>query len=112
MQTGLISFNIDPRVSDLGIMAVCFIIEGLNNQARSPEFDHYYERELRAILADLLPESIKNDPVLQGYRQLHTSAGISNRKTNSASENLLRYLSKTVMEFHCDLRAIILSLRA
>jgi DNA/RNA-binding domain of Phe-tRNA-synthetase-like protein len=90
-----ITFDVDDEVLALGLTVAAIVVQGIDNQKSTPEFDAFFERETRQVLQDLSLENIKRDPLLQGFRQLHERAGCSNRKTIAASENLLKFLLKT-----------------
>jgi len=85
-------FKFDPRVYDLGVRGTYFIMRGIRNRDRDPEFTIHFENMANEKLRVITDELIKNDPVLQGFRDLHTAVGRSNRTYVSSTENLLRNL--------------------
>jgi DNA/RNA-binding domain of Phe-tRNA-synthetase-like protein len=81
------SFTIDEEVRGLGVHGAFFIMSGLTNLAGHDEYDEL----LGAALDDLDGGyDLKTDPVLKGYRALHTAIGRSNRDHVASAENLHR----------------------
>ncbi len=95
MPTHPISFDIAPQVLDLGIRGVYFTIRGITNRPEDPDFERLKAESLQPLLPTLSRESLRADPVLQGFRDLHTRIGFSNRNFVAASESLLETLSRT-----------------
>jgi DNA/RNA-binding domain of Phe-tRNA-synthetase-like protein len=70
------------------------LITGIDNKKTLPESSR--DDELRKVRAWLRanPNWKLTDPILTGFRELHTAIGRSNRDNVAASENLLRLLEK------------------
>lgn len=87
-------FAIDTSVLDLGVRGRYVVITGINNQTDALG-DLWGERlkAARKWLTDN-PNWKLTDPILLGFRELHTAIGRSNRDNIAASENLLRLLEK------------------
>lgn len=91
-------FKISNRVSKLGVHGAYGVIYGLNNRLRDPAFDLYLASRCEQLLNQYSTEILQADPVLVGFRDLHTKIGRSNRKYPAAPEALCRQLlrSKTM----------------
>lgn len=87
------SFTIDEEVLGLGVHGVYFVMSGLTNGVCNDEFD-----ELLGHALDDLDDATTNgydprtDPILIGYRDLHTAVGRSNRDHVSSADNLQRLI--------------------
>ncbi len=94
-----LQFRIAPEVTALGLRGAYFTMGGLFNRAPGDpaynDFNALKAETLAAIVPELSAESIKSDPVLTGFRELHRAVGSANRKTIPAPENLLRVLHRT-----------------
>lgn len=87
-------FNIEEKVIALGVAGVYFVMDGLVNGLGDPGFEEI-RRETIGRVANLMGDAdLKQDPVLQGFRDLHTAIGRSNRDNVASPENLLRLLQK------------------
>jgi DNA/RNA-binding domain of Phe-tRNA-synthetase-like protein len=83
------SFTIDEEVLGLGLHGVYFVMAGLANRGGHDEFDEL----LGHALDDLDGTSgydLRTDPILSGYRDLHSAVGRSNRDHVASAENLQR----------------------
>jgi DNA/RNA-binding domain of Phe-tRNA-synthetase-like protein len=87
-----LSFDVSAEVLALGLRGAYVTLSGVQNRAADPAFDALRDEFVRAVLADLSAEKIKNDPVLAGFRRLHEAVGRSNRKNVASPENLLNML--------------------
>jgi DNA/RNA-binding domain of Phe-tRNA-synthetase-like protein len=90
-----VGFSIDEAVTRLGVRGVYLAMGGLSNRESDPAFDALREQVLEDLRAGLSAGSLRDDPVLAGFRRLHTAVGVSNRKNVAAPENLLRHLLRT-----------------
>lgn len=68
---------------------------GLSNRNSDSNFDELKKEMTKEVLADFSSEKIRQDKVLQGFRDLHTSFGFSNRTFIASPENLLENSSRT-----------------
>lgn len=85
-----IKFNVTDQVLDLGVKILTAQISGLKNSKSNPDFENYLKSELEAIKKQWNNKQFKDDPVLQGFRELHTKVGRSNRDYPASPEVLLR----------------------
>ncbi len=91
-----LGFTIAPEVLALGLSGVYLVIEGLENRPTDPAFDALLDAELPALRERYaVPEFIKTDPVLAGFRELHTRVGRSNRRFVASPEALLARFQRT-----------------
>ncbi len=89
------TFKIDPKVKALGLRGRYFVLTGLVNQARIPAFDTYWAAQISQTKQWLQDNpGWKDDPVLAGFRTLHSLIGRSNRDFIASPENLLKLLTK------------------
>ena len=84
-----IGFRFAPEVRKLGVTGVFFTVGALRNRQRDPEFDSLFDSEIQRLLASGQPESLVQDSILAGYRQLHERIGRSNKRFVAAPETLL-----------------------
>lgn len=87
-----IQFTMSPQVSALGLTGAYFVIDGLRNLPDSQEFTTLRESAIRDILPTLSAAQMETDPILSGFRTLHESVRVSNRKNVSSPENLIAML--------------------
>jgi DNA/RNA-binding domain of Phe-tRNA-synthetase-like protein len=91
-----LGFTIAPEALALGLSGVYLVIGGLENRATDPAFDALIDAELPALRERYAaPEFIKTDPVLAGFRELHTRVGRSNRRFVASPEALLGRFQRT-----------------
>lgn len=88
------SARVASPVAALGIEAVFVTMHGLCNRGADEQFAAITAARQEAIRASLAIDQIERDPVLAGFRQLHTTVGVSNRKNVASPETLLRLLLK------------------
>jgi len=81
-----------PEALALGLKVRCFLINGLNNSTVSEEFERFRLEETAKIKSGLSEESIKNDPIMVGFRLLHEKIGKTGKRWVSSPENLRRML--------------------
>ena len=94
MENTALDFDISPDMLVLGLTGAYFVMRGLSVKDSDRELDAFIAETVGEQLKELSPQSIENDPILEGFRTLHTKAGVPNRKNISASENLLYFLLK------------------
>lgn len=105
-----LTFDCALEVQQLGVTGAFFLIHGLENREGDAEFEEYKDLVVSEILRDLTKESIKSDPILSGFRDLHTAIGCSNRKNIASPENLLSMLVSTRRLPHVNLLVDIYNL--
>ena len=78
-------FVVDPKIAQLGIPVAAVLISGLDNRPREEHPDEAndpaWDRFSQAF--------IESDPILRGYRDLHTAVGRSNKRFVSSTEALI-----------------------
>ncbi|MCD9186460.1 MAG: hypothetical protein LUM44_08500 [Pyrinomonadaceae bacterium] len=89
-----IEFHVSDEVLKLGLKGIYFSMGNLRNKRTDPEFEKMKEQFIEELLPNLSEEKIKENPILEGFRQLHQLVGKSNRKNISSPENLYRNLLK------------------
>lgn len=90
-----VSFDISENIIDLGLNGAYLAIGEINNKISDPKFDKLRQEILAEIKEDVSPTFIDEDKILQGFRLLHESIKVSNRKNVSSPENLiLNYINK------------------
>ena len=105
-----ITFSVSDEARALGLKGVYFAMGDLRNRETDPAFEILKENVLRRVLDDLRLEGVNDDRVLQGFRDLHTKIGFSNRNFVSAPENLLVNLLKNGRFPHVNLLVDIYNL--
>lgn len=83
-----------PDVAALGVRVLATLVVGVSNQRSDVEFEALRTRSLAGHRAKLGGDAWKDDPVLRGFREIHTRSGVPNRDFPSASESLVRRLSR------------------
>lgn len=86
------SFSATKDVLDLGVTIVAARISGISNRKSSPEIDEYIAKELTKIKRQWEGKNWKENDVLQGFRDLHTKVGRSNKDYPASPEVLLKNL--------------------
>jgi DNA/RNA-binding domain of Phe-tRNA-synthetase-like protein len=94
MEDKVMKLIIADEIKKTGITVQGVLIKGTKNKPTDRKFEDYKAKVIAQIKQDYTLENIKQDKILQGFRELHTSFGISNRKNNAASENLLDFVLK------------------
>ena len=85
-----IQFNISKEVLNLGVSGIYLVISGLKNKERDKEFEVYKTAVLNELLKVYSVEGfVESEPILRGFRELHTKVGRSNRRFISAPEVLI-----------------------
>jgi len=82
-----VEFHISDEVAKLGLVGHYFVIRGLSMQTDRNALDEWLDDYTRA-----LPEPVES--VLQGFRDLHTKVGRSNRKYVASPENLWKLVER------------------
>jgi DNA/RNA-binding domain of Phe-tRNA-synthetase-like protein len=85
-------FTLTPDVQNIGLTGTYFTMSGLRNKDGDVEFSELAEKAIADILPTLNEQTIENDLVLQGFRDLHAKVGKTSKKYAASPENLLRYL--------------------
>lgn len=89
------SFSVTSQVLDLGVKIIGARITGTKNSLDSLEFGKYKQQKLQQITLDWQNKNYKDDHILQGFRDLHTQVGKSNRDFIASPESLLsRFVKK------------------
>jgi DNA/RNA-binding domain of Phe-tRNA-synthetase-like protein len=89
-------FTMSPAVPDLGVRGVYLVVSGLQNRPGDPEFETHKASVLARLAAAYgRPGFVQNDPVLAGFRDLHTRVGRSNRKYVASPEALVSRFVRT-----------------
>lgn len=88
-------FSITQPVLNIGVKGHYFLIEGLQNKISDPEFEVIRTETIEAVLAEFPAEKLKTNPILEGFRDLHTAVGRSNKRFVASPENLLSMLVQT-----------------
>ncbi|MBL7142331.1 MAG: tRNA ligase [Candidatus Pacebacteria bacterium] len=83
-----LSFRVTKEVLDLGIKILTARIVGVQNSDLNAEFENYKNSELEKVKQEWEGKKYKDDPVLAGFRDLHTKVGRSNREYVASPEGL------------------------
>lgn len=81
-------FKVNQEVLDLGVKIITARISGVSNSESNPDFESYKTSELEMIKNRWLNQKYKDDPILAGFRDLHTKVGRSNRDYVASPEGL------------------------
>lgn len=85
-----LDFILTKEVSDLGLNVFTARIRDVKNSSSTPELEEYLNSELEKISQFWRDKNYKEDPILYGFRDLHTKVGRSNRDYVASPEVLLR----------------------
>ncbi len=85
-------FYVEKKVLDLGLKIKFVIIEGLDNKTITNDFLSFREQYEKKLVEKYSDFDLDNDEILNGFDNIHTNGGISNRKNISASKNLIKML--------------------
>lgn len=111
MNSNNIQFHISQDVIDLGVTGVYLVITGLENKDRDEEFEKYKNSLFNKLLKEYNSDGfVENDPILAGFRELHTKVGRSNRKYASSPEFLVSRFIRTNQLPHVNLLVDIYNL--
>jgi len=87
---------IQPEIRNIGLTGIFLTIENIRNKETDFSFEKFRRQELyQAYNYRKEIGEMKDDPLIQGFRQLHEAVGAHNRKNLSAPENLYKLLAKT-----------------
>ena len=96
-------FHVEQDVIDLGVKIRGVLITDIEiNEEYSQELNDYLDKGIQEILTTETRESIKENPIIQGFYELHQRVGVPRRKNPPASENLLLTLIKKQTLFHIN----------
>lgn len=96
-----IEFSVSPEMNALeslgseGWRGTYFAMGGMTNGSEHDDLEALKAEAAREALARFTPESLRDDPVLDGFRALHRAVGCANRKTIPSPENLLRFVLRS-----------------
>jgi DNA/RNA-binding domain of Phe-tRNA-synthetase-like protein len=105
-----VRFDVAGELLERGVRVAVFVMSGLRNQESHPEFEGLQAESVRSLLAGLSQPALRTDPILQGFRDLHTALGFSNRTYPAASEVLLESLLRNGRLPHINLLVDIYNL--
>jgi DNA/RNA-binding domain of Phe-tRNA-synthetase-like protein len=83
-----LKFEVKKEVLDLGVKIITARIVGVQNTDSNEDFEIYKNVELEKVKQEWVGKKYKDDPVLEGFRDLHTKAGRSNRDYVASPEGL------------------------
>lgn len=87
-----LTFSVTQEVLDLGVKIITARISGMENRKTSEAIDEYVTESLRNVQEKWYGKNWKEDAILQGFRDLHTKVGRSNRDYIASPEVLLKNL--------------------
>lgn len=90
-----LNFRVSDDILKLGVKVLIAQIVGGVNSKSNREFEVYLKDELEDVKKIWQGKDLKNDPVLQGFRDLHNKVGKSNRKYPASPEALLGLFLET-----------------
>ena len=105
-----VNFDVSQDVLNLGVRVKVIAIAGLNNKDTAPAFEQIKDQAVNHILAQLSAVPIADDPILRGFREIHSAISFSNRNFPAASESLLEYIRKNRTLPHINLLVDIYNL--
>ncbi len=85
-----LTFSVTHEVLDLGIQVQTLRISDITNSKENTDFEKFKKRELENIKAFWEGKNYKDDPILAGFRELHSKIGRSNRDYVASPEVLTR----------------------
>jgi DNA/RNA-binding domain of Phe-tRNA-synthetase-like protein len=83
-----LKFEVKKEVLDLGVKIITARIVGVQNTDLNADFEIYKDAELEKVKQGWAGKKYKDDPVLVGFRDLHTKVGRSNRDYVASPEGL------------------------
>lgn len=86
--------NLDPKVTDLGVVIDGVEISGVDNSHYPTELSDYINEEVTKVLADLDADKIKSSPIIQGFFDLHKRIHLPKRNNRPSPETLLKLILK------------------
>jgi len=81
-------FNTQKEVLDLGVKIITARITNVQNTDSNTDFETYKNSELEKVKNQWAGKKYKDDPILAGFRDLHTKVGRSNRDYVASPEGL------------------------
>lgn len=87
-------FIVDEKVLELGVKIKAVIIKGLDNENVSEDYLTWRKNKVQELITKYKDYDIKNDPIIEGFYELHQEVGVPRRKNLPASENLIKLLTK------------------
>lgn len=81
-----LNFDIADNVRHLGVKGAYFVLDFDTEKANSNKIASLLSETMKQIRDD--KPDLKEDQILNGFRDLHTAVGVSNRKHVSSPENL------------------------
>lgn len=103
MKSANFQFQINPDVIKLGVRGIYLAITGLQNKDTDDDFESYKVSVLKDLVKEYGSNILEKDPILTGFRELHTKVGRSNRKYVSAPEVLISRFLRTKTFPHINL---------
>lgn len=88
------NFYVKPEIHKLGIKVTGIVVKGLKNQKENIHFTTWKQTILKNLQKKYSKNFIKEDNIIQGFRQLHNRIGYSNKKFISSPESLINYFLK------------------
>jgi DNA/RNA-binding domain of Phe-tRNA-synthetase-like protein len=86
--------KVQDKIHKLGIVVNFIIFKNIQNRKSDPSFNNYQQQVLSGLVADLSTEALRKDNILEGYRGLRRTLGLSINKTICSSEALLKFVLK------------------
>lgn len=83
-----LTFEVTKEVLDLGVKILTARIVDVQNTDFNADFEVYKNTELEKVKQEWEGKKYKEDPVLAGFRDLHTKVGRSNREYVASPEGL------------------------
>lgn len=81
-------FSVLPDVTALGVKILTARITAVQNSETHTEFESFRDQKLQKIKDTWDGKNYKDDPILAGFRDLHTKVGRSNRDYVASPEGL------------------------
>lgn len=83
-----LTFSATKEVLDLGVKIITARITGVQNTDSNADFEAYKNSESEKVKQEWEGKKYKDDPILAGFRDLHTKVGRSNRDYVASPEGL------------------------
>ena len=94
MVGGEVELVIAPEVLRLGVVATYLVVEGLDNREGDEGFERYREELCERLVGEYDEDFVRDDPVLEGFRELRRRIGRSIRKYPCSTESLIGFLRR------------------
>lgn len=95
-------FKVEKAVLDSGVKIIFAVIEGVDNQGESQEWNAYRKDKIAELIQRYDGINVHEDPILEGFNILHDNTGVKRRKNIPASENLIKLLLKNKDLFYIN----------